>query len=283
MIICTIVTIIFALVFLLIIVLNKTCHTIPMILVANSCLTALVNGCLLLGMCAFTLQNDLKQIQFQNSFCIFRAYIGYGSCAALNYSFLLQAIYRYVTVVYPNRLFWQSVRFQVLLICLTWIFSFVYPTVFIFTDEVLYNINNQICQLRLRLSFYVIYMTLCVYTIPILLIIFIYFKLVRYVKEMSKRVASANILSRAQRELKMVRRTVILVMILFTICFPYEIFAIMSFFTSPPKYHFRIAYIFVDMSLVFVMIVLFQFTEPLKTSLMKVIHGRPNMVAARVA
>ncbi len=47
--------------------------------------------------------------------------------------------------------------------------------------------------------------------IPISLIILIYFKLVRYVREMSKNITTANSLARAQRELKMVRRIVILV------------------------------------------------------------------------
>ena len=64
--------------------------------------------------------------------------------------------------------------------------------------------------------------------------------------EMSKRVTTANILSRAQRELKMVRRTVILVTILVTACFPYALFLLLSFFNQAPKYHFRIAFVFID-------------------------------------
>jgi hypothetical protein len=47
----------------------------------------------------------------------------------------------------------------------------------------------------------------------------------------------------------------------------------MSFFTSPPKYHFRIAYIFVDVSLAFVMITIFKFTGPLKTAVKKLLKN----------
>ncbi len=54
---------------------------------------------------------------------------------------------------------------------------------------------------------------------------------------MSKHVTPANILSRAQRELKMVRRTVILLTILIILDFPYSIFILMSFFTGIYKYH----------------------------------------------
>jgi hypothetical protein len=107
---------------------------------------------------------------------------------------------------------------------------------------------------------------------------FIYLKLVRYVHRISRRVTLVNILSRAERDLKMVQRIVIIVTILITLGFPYALFVFISFFISPPKYHFRIAYIFVDVSLAFMMIALFQFTDSLKTSIMKRINGQSNMI-----
>ncbi|CAF2718104.1 unnamed protein product [Rotaria sp. Silwood2] len=84
---------------------------------------------------------------------------------------------------------------------------------------------------------------------------FIYLKLVRYVQGMSKCVTPANILARAKRELRMGQRTVILVTILLALGVPYTIIIFMPFFTNPPKYHFRIAFIFIDVSLAFVMII----------------------------
>jgi hypothetical protein len=106
----------------------------------------------------------------------------------------------------------------------------------------------------------------------------IYLKLVRYVKEMSKRVTLANTLLRLQRELTLVRRTVILVMILFISGFPYSSFAFLSFANRAPKYHFRIAYVFVNSSMLFVMIALFKFTDSLKASLKKFLKLPPNTV-----
>jgi hypothetical protein len=109
---------------------------------------------------------------------------------------------------------------------------------------------------------------------------FIYFKLLLYVHEMSKHVTPINTLFRAQRQLKIVQRIVILITIILILGLPYGVFTLMSFFTSPPKYHFRIAYIFIDVSLVFVMIALFQFTDPLKASIVKGIKRRPNRAVA---
>lgn len=282
MIICTILVIILATVFCLIIIFDKTCHTMPMILTINSCIAALIFGCSLLGLSMFTLKNDLKQIQYEDSLCIFRGYIILASAALLNYSNMLQAFYRYITVVYSTRLFWKSVKFQLFFICLTWIFSFAYPFVCVFTGEIIYNVDNQICQVPLKLSFYLLYIANSAYIIPISMIVFIYLKLVRYVKGMSKRVTPANILVRAKRELKMVQRIVILLTILIVVSFPLTLFIFMSFFNSAPKYHFRIIYMCINVSLLLGMIALFLFTDLLKTSLMNRIKRRSNIVVVKV-
>ena len=55
---------------------------------------------------------------------------------------------------------------------------------------------------------------------------------------MSKHITPVNTLIRAERELKMVRRIVILICDIATICFSYAIFIFVSLFTSPPKYYF---------------------------------------------
>ncbi|CAF1271175.1 unnamed protein product [Rotaria sp. Silwood1] len=271
MIVSTMIATLLAFTFLAIIIMSRTCRTVPLMLVGNSCLAAIIFECTMLSMALFTLQNDIKQNVFQDLLCIFRGYMGYVTCFLQNYSYALQAIYRYISVVYPARVSWQSARFQASLIGIKWIFSIVYPLPLLLTGEIIYNVDNQICQVQLRLSPIMIYTTLCIYMIPITIIMLVYFKLFRYVHEMSKHVTPTNTLFHARRELEMVRRIVFLVIILIILGLPYMIFILMSFVTIPPKYHFRIAYLFVDISSVFVMIALFQFTEPIKTILLKMI------------
>ncbi|CAF1086217.1 unnamed protein product [Adineta steineri] len=269
---------ILALIFLFIIIFEKTCHTIPMLLVANSFLAEFLFGSDMLFMSAFALHNDLKQIQFYDTWCLFQGYMSYMSVGIQNYSYLLQAIYRYISTVYPTRLYYQSFRFQMFLICLTWICSIIYSIPLILTNQIQYHVNNQICQMPLNFSFITLFNITYLYLLPMTTIILLYWKMVRYVHEISQRALPVNTLSRAQRELKMIRRIVILVSILVALGLPYTIFIFMSFFTTPPKYHFRIAFIFNDVSLASVMIVLFQFTEPLKTSIMKMIRTRPIII-----
>jgi hypothetical protein len=280
--ICLSFVIISAITFLLIIIIDKTCHTVPMMLVAYSCSAELIFGSTLLGVAIFTLENDLKQIQYQDRLCIFRGYMTLVACNLQNYSYLLQAIYRYIVVVYPARLNYQSARFQFLLICLTWIGAIICPIPTLFPDQMKYDVDNQICQLPLRLSFIIIFCASYTYMIPVGSIVFIYFHMVRYIKQMSKRATAVSTLSRAERELKMIVRIIRLISILLSLGIPYMIFIFMSFFNSAPKYSFRIAYIFGDASLALVMIVLFQNTDPVKTSLMKKINWRPNAIVTTV-
>ena len=278
LIICAAFTIALAITFISIIIFDKTCHTVPMMLIANTCLGVLTFAITRISMSAFTLQNDLQQVEHHYPSCIILAYVEYASFGVQNYSFFQQAFYRYMTVVYPTRFFWQSAKFQFFFVGMIWIFSCAYSIPYITTGEIQYNAANQICQMPLRLSFLMLYNTFLIYTIPLSAMTFLYIKLVRYVKRMSQRVTLANTLLRAQRELKIVRRTVILVTGVVIIGIPYLIFILMSFFTSPPKYHFRIAYIFVDVSLAFLMVALFVFTEPLKAFVRRRFNEQMNTI-----
>ncbi|CAF0812796.1 unnamed protein product [Adineta steineri] len=183
-----------SLVFLFIVLTDKTRHTAPMILVTNSCFAGFPFTLILFCMIIFTFYNDLQQTYNQDVFCNFRDHIA-------------------------------------------------------------------------------VYNVFCVYIIPINGIVFIYLKLIRYVRGMNKRVTLVNTLLRAKKELKMVFRIVILISIFFISVF-------MGAFTSPSKYHFRIALTFIEISLVFVMIALFKFTDPVRTSIMKRINRRLNIVVA---
>ncbi|CAF5149775.1 unnamed protein product [Rotaria sp. Silwood1] len=99
----------------------------------------------------------------------------------------------------------------------------------------------------------------------------IYIKLVRYVRDMNKRVTSANVLARAERELKMVRNIVTISTILVILGLPYAIFILMSFFTTIPKYHFRIAFIFIDISTTATIIALFKTTDVIKAAAVQIV------------
>ncbi|CAF4124991.1 unnamed protein product [Rotaria sp. Silwood2] len=155
--ICCIIAVILALIFLLAIIFDKACYRVPMLLVANSCLAELIFSSDMLATVLFRLHNDLKQIYFYDSFCILMTFIAYMTVGIQNYSYLLQAIYRYILIVYSPRLFYRSVRFQTFLISLTWICCIIYPIPLVFTGQIKYLAHEQLCQMPLELSFLTIF------------------------------------------------------------------------------------------------------------------------------
>ena len=161
---------------------DKTCHTVPIMLIANSCLAQLVFAIDMFGITLSALQNDLKQIQFSYSFCFFGGYVTYMITGIQMCSYLLQSAYRYITVVYPARLFWQSARFQAFLICLSWLCGIIFPIPIVFTGQIKYLVDDQICQVPLKLSFLTIFIVSYNYIIPLTATILIYFKMVQYIK-----------------------------------------------------------------------------------------------------
>ncbi|CAF1427118.1 unnamed protein product, partial [Adineta ricciae] len=100
--------ILLSIVYLFLLIVDKACHTVPMLLIGNTCFIAFLAACSILSMSIFTLQNDLKQIKYQDPYCIFRGYTAYVVCTLFNFSFVLQAVHRYLTVVYPTRFFLHS-------------------------------------------------------------------------------------------------------------------------------------------------------------------------------
>jgi hypothetical protein len=260
--------------FLAIIVIEKVCHTIPMLLVGNSAMASLIFGILVLSMRAYALKHDLYQLAYADELCSFRGYFGYAICTVQNFSFLLQAIYRYSMAVSPTSSFGRSVRWQYFLIILTWLFGFIHPIPILLSGGITYNMANQLCQAPLRLSVSILSTALLVYIIPVILTFTIYVQLIRYVRTLGHRSRSSNTWIRARRELKMVRRITILTFLIFTYCFPYAVFAFMSFYSNGaalPVYHFRIAYIFIETLYVGVVIALFQFTDPVKLILTRAV------------
>lgn len=52
-----------------------------MLLTANICLTGCIGASVFLSKVTFTLQNDLKRIEYENTFCYMIAYLIYGTAA----------------------------------------------------------------------------------------------------------------------------------------------------------------------------------------------------------
>ncbi|CAF0896509.1 unnamed protein product [Adineta ricciae] len=276
MILSSILSILLALIFLLIVLFNKTCHTVPIMLTTNSCFTQILYGSVILSLATFSLENDRQQKVYQDSFCTLRGYLGYVGTGLLLYSLVLEAIYRYIVIVYPTYLSWQSTWTQLFLICFIWMFSFISTLPSLLMNVIQYSFDDQICLVFLRLSFPVIYNMLITYLIPISIIISIYLKLVLYVHFIDSRPTSIARMYRVRRNLFVVRRIITKILILLVLGVPYTIFIIISFFTTPPKYHLRIATCLLVLSQTLIMVAIIFFCRPVSNILMKFLHMTSN-------
>ncbi|CAF1018645.1 unnamed protein product [Adineta steineri] len=265
-IISTSLSIILGLLYLFIVIKHKTYSPVQMLLVCNSSVAIILLSCVLLNMAIFSIQHDLQHSSEKNIlFCIILGFLGYATDGLQNYSYLLTAAYQYISVVYPNKVIWRTVKIQFYLIIGIWIVCILYSLPLLLTGQITYNIDNQICQVPLRLSLPMVYVTVIIYMIPNSGILGFYIKLTRYVHQISLRTVANHTLFHARRELKLVKRTFILSNTLIVLGLPYMIFVLMSFFTPPPKYHFRIAYICADISVLVVVIIGYCFTPNMKT------------------
>ncbi|CAF2864493.1 unnamed protein product [Rotaria sp. Silwood2] len=281
--ICCIIAAILSSIFLYFIIVDKTYYKVPMLLVANSCLAELIYAIDLLAMTLFTFHNDITHDYFNSSFCIFLGSISYMSAGIQNYSYLLQAFYRYVLIIRPSRLFFLSMKLNSILLVLTWSGCIIYSIVLVSTGQIDYFVDDQICQMPLQFSFLTIFNAIYTYIYPMFSITFIYARVARHVHMMSKHITPVNNLFHAQRELRMFRRIVSLLSVAIVLGIPYQTFVIMSFAKRTPKYHFRIAFAFIDASLIFVLVALLKITDPLKASLMKRINGRSTNIVGTMA
>ena len=78
-----------AIAFVVIIILHKPSHTIPLMLIARSCLTEVMLASVMFSMAVFTFRNDLNQIQYQDTYCISRRFLSYVVTILQNFSYLL--------------------------------------------------------------------------------------------------------------------------------------------------------------------------------------------------
>lgn len=277
--VCCTLAALLALIFLFIILYDKLYTTVTMIFVANSCIAELGLSLSLSGTAVYRMYRDVHQIYYEDLLCTTLSCIIYIAIGLQNYFYLLQSFYRYVLVVYPNRVFYQSIKFQTSLLFVSWIISIVYPIILSATGQLKYNPDDQICQMPLGFSVMLLVNSFYIFTLPTIGLMIVYMKMVRYVKDISRNLATSNSLFHARRELTMIRRIITLVLMLSSLGVPYFVFMVMSFFNRAPKYSFRISYSFISPALIPILLSVLQMAEPLKNSLKKRIMGhRTNVV-----
>ncbi|CAF0868559.1 unnamed protein product [Didymodactylos carnosus] len=287
-IIFSIIAIVVALLFIFIVAFNRQTHSVANLLACHSSIAEIMFSLTTLNIAIQMYQKDIASITpMSNSdiaypSCFFWGWMIYVSATLQDYSYAIQAFYRYMCVVYKSKSFLQSYRLYIVVIAIHWMFAFLTQLPYYVLAQIKYDNFNHLCQVAIRNSGLIMYIDTVVYIFPVSVVVFVYYKLVVYVRTISNQSKLSSVpsiaLFQAKRELKMVRRIIVLILILITCGFPYTVFNVIGFVADPPRYHFRVSITFITLSSALVMIAMFLQTRNVKDVLFNFIGYKTNRI-----
>ncbi len=265
-----------AIVFLVIVARYSSCRTLPILLVGNACCA----GLLATGSTIIQAINMLLNRCYPSQECIIHAYLLYVSCGALLHASCLQASHRLwsnvFTVGVTQHRYLRSNSFFAICIAIQWIFSFSFPL--LAYKHIIIIPSSCICQISLVDIYGFMIIASGIYLIPLPIIIIIYSIILRHHVKTMRTTARQSLAvgQQMRRELAMLKRITIPVLILFILGFPYIVFFIQAqFVTVPYPYAQRIATVFVIAGEASVMIFNIIIIEDVRQQLLIFIRCRP--------
>ena len=106
------------------------------------------------------------RIQFNNPFCMSSAFVFYGGCALLYYSYVMEAIQRFSRVVLYDYRWLHEHRTQILFIILQWLFCILGTFIPLSTtNQLQYDVYMNMCIIPIRSSGWTMYYAIFCYSI----------------------------------------------------------------------------------------------------------------------
>ena len=223
-----------ALIFLSVVVRCRACQTLSILLVANSCCAGLVAT----GAGTAQALSMLCNRCYHSHACVVQAYFSMIGCGAVFHSLCLQAFHRLVSNVCHtgtrHHRYSQSTQFCSLLVLLQWLFftSSLLPAY----KHIVFIPGSCLCQISFAELASFLIVCLCIYIIPLSIIIVVYLILWRYHSKRMSAAASHGVARRKnmRRERLMIKRIVCPLAILFVVGLPYVIFFVQAQWTRSP-------------------------------------------------
>ncbi|CAF1378806.1 unnamed protein product [Adineta ricciae] len=208
--------------FIIVILLVHLQHkrTVTMLLTTNTYMGILAFSIVLLSTSIDVLKADVlgMSVLSEKSLvaCQFQGFLIYERFGCCYSSFVLQAIYRLLRVLYPRRLFLQSFKFNFICIIIQWIVCFLLtlPS-FIYRDAffVLYKLD-YCCGLRYERVPQFLYIIFNVFVLPLIYMSIIYARLIYFVSHQNLQLLQTQQGRRAQRDYIIMRRILLTMIIL---------------------------------------------------------------------
>ena len=271
----TILTIIIcSLIFLLILIFHQRTRSIPIILAGHASLILIISACMLGSMCTSSLIGfvgiHLEQ-HTNTTWCIIRGFCVHAFLCALYDSYILQATYRLCRVVFYRRKRLLSCRLYIILVPIETCFSILCISPVLFQNNVIYLPTEYYCQTPFTNIRAIMYVALRLFLLPLIFIIFVHICLLKYIRKMHNTTCRKR-MKQDKRHLIITRRLLFMLGVLLLLGLPSVTFLTIYLITGHLfSLTYRIGWLSVSISLVFLAYMLIQLTAPLKKTVHKIL------------
>jgi len=258
-------------IFLLTMIFHRQSHSVPLLLACYTCLTLLISSFLLASMIISSLFGYLSIIIEQHGntkWCLWRGFLIHGVLCMLYDSYILQATYRLFRVVFHRHKYLHRFSLYCFLVFIELLFSVLSISPVFIRGNVIYLPTEYYCQTPFTNISAIVYVAFRIVFLPILVIAIVYMCLLNHIRHKSnicRRRSKHN-----RRNLIVIKQILLMLTNLILLGLPSIIFLIILIFTGylvPITY--RIGWLSVSFSLVFLAYMLIQLTRPLRKTMRK--------------
>jgi hypothetical protein len=266
-------------VLLLIIIFHRQSRSVPLLLAGHTCSTLLISAFMLASMAAASLFGYMGMVLEQHGntkWCRWRGFFIHGFLCALYDSYILQAGYRLCRVVFYRRKNLHSFPLYSLLVPIESLFGVVSISPVLFRGDVIYLPTEFYCQTPFTNIPAVMYIAIRLFLLPILFITLVYICLLKHVRQSNTLTITMNDHHQRSkqdvRDLIVIKRLLLMLSVLILLGLPsiilLTIFMVTGYLVSVT---YRIGWLSVSFSLVFLAYMLIQLTNPLRKSLRRIV------------
>ncbi|UJR14918.1 hypothetical protein I4U23_001901 [Adineta vaga] len=264
---------------LLIIIFHRKSRSVPLLLAAHTCTILLISAFMLASMTAASLFGFLgiKLDQHQDTiWCRWRGFLIHGFLCALYDSYILQAAYRLCRVVFYRRKRLHSFPLYLLLVPIESLFGIVCISPVLLRNDVIYLPTEFYCQTPFTNIPAISYIAVRLFCLPLLFIALVYICLLKHIHQIKTSSPTMTLHYRRRskqnrRDLIVIRRLLLMLGVLILLGLPSIIFLSILMITGhfiPVTY--RIGWLSVSFSLVFLAYMLIQLTRPLRKTVRRI-------------
>ena len=196
-----------ACIILALVIFTRRLHSVTHLLICNSSLASIFY-CIV--QCVNYSFLSLIPWQTTNLSCRWRGFFGYMSVAAVVYSYLAQAVSRFLLSILSTRHRWAtSIRTHIILILVQWLIVSFIPTPAIVTEDI-YHRPFALCWVPREHTLHIVYTVVAYYLTPAILIFAIYISIYCRVKRRRNSFFITRSRRRSNRDLEVLYNIMIL-------------------------------------------------------------------------